>query len=139
MAFTLNGFTIANPVGIDVDSVPLMALNIAHGGPAAFYLTQSTTDNQGIHVIKMTWQLITESEMEVLRLHWQNASLDYVALTFDDIALAAVLSVTDETEVTVYPGSKLDMTFQQAWAENGDGPILWDVTATFVTQPERVW
>jgi hypothetical protein len=31
------------------------------------------------------------------------------------------------------------MVFQQAWAENGDGPILWDVTATFVTQPETIW
>jgi hypothetical protein len=28
MAFSLNGFTIANPVGIDVDGTPLIALNI---------------------------------------------------------------------------------------------------------------
>jgi hypothetical protein len=139
MAFVLNGFTVANPVGIDVDGTPLMALNITKGGPVPFYLSNSSANNKGIHVIKMTWQFITESEMEVLRLHWQYASLDYVAFVFDDIALAALLSVTDTTAVTVYPGSNLDMAFQQAWAENGDGPILWDVTATFVTQPETIW
>lgn len=139
MAFTINGNTIANPVAIDVDSVPLAALNIRYGGQKAFYLTQSTTDKQGIHVIKIRWESLNGGEMDTVQLAWQYAANGYVSFVFTDLALAAVLGVTDTTQIMVYPGSSLDKDWMQSWDTAGNGPILWDANATFVTRAERVW
>jgi len=139
MAFTINGNTIPNPVTVDVDSVPLAALNIRYGGQKAFYLTQSTTDLQGIHVLKIAWQSLNGGEMDTVQLAWQYAANGYVSFVFTDLALAAVLGVTDTTQIMVYPGSSLDKEWLQAWDSAGNGPILWDAVATFVTRAERIW
>jgi hypothetical protein len=91
MAFTINGNTIAKPVTIDVDGVPLAALNIRYGGQKAFYLSQSTAYKQGVHVIKVQWQSLNGGEMDTVQLAWQYAANGYVSFVFTDLALAAVL------------------------------------------------
>ena len=138
MAFTLAALTMANPTSVDIDGVPLVAVNVTYSGPSALYLTHDTAFNRGIHVLSFVWENLNATELANIRVAWQLTAASYQTLVFDDIALAAILAVTDETSVTVFPDSGLDVEFMQGWDLVANGPVMYQASASFVTQPEKL-
>lgn len=132
MALTLNSATLANPVEVLVDGNSLVALNIAYGGIRAFFHSTNQTQHQSIHTIELRWQALTPTELSDIRTHWQEAADAYVFLAMTDLELAD-FSASDNVQVTVAPGTALGAEFQQAYASDGTGPILYDASAIFIS------
>lgn len=135
MAMTIDGVTMPNPVSLDADSVAIAATNLTYGGPKSYYHSQSTTARQGLHVLKVVWDNLNTNELSDVVTAFQAAADEYVTLTFDDIELPATFVTPDEVTVIVYPGTVLDIEYQQGYDSAGNGPLLYTVGATFVTGP----
>ena len=135
MAITINGNAVAKPVTVDSDSISTAAINVAYGGLKSYYHNRSENVNQVIHVITIVWDGINGTELGTIRTNWQAAADAYVEIVFDDVELPSEFVTTDTFNAIVYPGTALDVQWSQGWDSAGTGPITYQASAIFLSEP----
>lgn len=136
MAFSLNGVMLANPVQVISDTEPVSARNLAYGGVVNY--DHTTLDaRRFIHTVQVQWAGLSAAELSAIRGAWQQANEDYVELIMDGLSVISQGSLSDDDLfVIVLEDTGLDVAFEQGWDKNGNGPIIYGATATFVSEPQ---
>ena len=86
-------------------------------------------------LITLEFTGLSQSELTTLRTQWRAAVANYITLTGDGLALITRTGLVASASVRAVPGSQFIPTYQQGYAHDGSGPLVYDVQATFLTTP----
>ncbi len=132
--------TVANPTQIQKTSAYITSGNQAHGGVKRYFHHRMSAPGKVLRVyrVQITWTGLSTSEYNALQNAHMDTFFDYVALEVDGLGINQ--GGTNRALVTADSQQyNLSHTTEQGFfGETGEGPILHNAVASYITQIEEV-
>lgn len=135
----INSVEMPSPITIDSKMARVQIAQRAYGGLKRRNMAVTAGYKVNTMSLNIEWDGINATELALIKTAWNHCSQNTgVLLKAGDLRLPTLSGAfTDSCYVTVFPDTGLNVEFLQEYDDQGNGPLLYRVMATFLAAPER--